>query len=132
MGDDGARQIPINETLSSLFQSLLRHINSDYVFCDKEGNPYKEVKRSFNYALRKAGIEDFRFHDLRHSFASRLVMKGASLKAVQELLGHRDIKMTMRYAHLADDVKKDAVKLLDEDIQDETSHRKEKKGWTNY
>jgi len=63
--------------------------------------------------MRRAGIKEFTFHDLRHTFASKLVMKGASLKAVQELLGHKDIKMTMRYAHLAEDIKKDAVKLLD-------------------
>ena len=122
------RQIPINDTLNSLFQSLPRHIKSDYVFCDKDGKPYQEVKRSFNTALRKAGIEEFRFHDIRHSFASRLVMRGAGLKAVQELLGHKDIKMTLRYSHLSEDFKKDAVKLLDKDIQNETSHRKEKKG----
>jgi integrase len=72
-------------------------------------------------------IEDFRFHDLRHSFASRLVMKKASIKAVQDLLGHKDIKMTMRYTHLADDVKKDAVKLLDGDIHNETISKKKKK-----
>jgi len=121
-----ARQIPINKTLNDLFQSLPRYIKSDYVFCDKEGKPYNEVKRSFNAALKKVCIEDFHFHDLRHTFASRLVMKGASLKAVQELLGHKDIKMTMRYAHLADDFKKDAVNLLDGDLKDESSHRKTK------
>ena len=113
-----ARQIPINKTLKALFQSLPRHIKSDYVFCDKEGRLYKDVKRSFNTALKKAGIGDFRFHDLRHTFASRLIMRRASLKAVQELLGHKDIKMTMRYAHLADDFKKDAVELLDKDSPD--------------
>ena len=95
-------------------QSLPRHITREYVFCDKDGRPYKEVKRSFSYALKEAGIEEFRFQDLRYTFASKLVMRGERLKTVQALLGHKDIKMTMRYAHLAHDVKKDAVNLLDE------------------
>ena len=118
-----SRQIPVNETLNTLFQSLPRHLKSDYIFCNKDGKPF-EVRRSFNTALKKAGIEDFRFHDLRHTFASRLVMKGASLKAVQELLGHKNIKMTMRYAHLSEDFKKEAVRLLDGDTVDYSSSQK--------
>ncbi len=110
---DEARQIPLNDTLRELFPSIPRHIKSDYVFCDKNGSPYKDVRRSFKTAVEKAGIQDFRFHDLRHTFASRLVMKGVSLKTVQELLGHKDIKMTMRYSHLAEDYKVQAVKALD-------------------
>jgi integrase len=89
-----ARQIPINDRL--------------------EGRRFYEVKRSFVSACRRAGIEDFRFHDLRHTFASRLVMKGASLKAVQELLGHADLKMTMRYAHLSHEHLRDSVNLLND------------------
>jgi len=117
-----ARQIPINNTLRSLFNSIPRHIKSEYVFCDSEGKPYKDIKRSFNTTLRKANIEDFRFHDLRHTFASQLVMRGASLKDVQEFLGHKNISMTMRYAHLSQAHKKAAICLLDDNF-DESSQR---------
>lgn len=111
-----ARQIPINDRLAAVFREirLSNQLKSPYVFCDSQGRRFYEVKRSFTSACRRAGIEDFRFHDLRHTFASRLVMRGASLKAVQELLGHADLKMTMRYAHLSHEHLKDSVNLLND------------------
>jgi integrase len=63
-------------------------------------------------SLKKAGIEDFRFHDLRHTFASHFVMRGGSIKDLQEILGHKSLTMTMRYAHLSQEHKKKAVNLL--------------------
>lgn len=76
------------------------------------GKAVQDIRTGFIGACKRAGIENFRFHDLRHTFASQLVMKGANLKEVQELLGHKDIKMTMRYAHLSQESKKKAVNLL--------------------
>jgi integrase len=111
-----ARQIPINDRLAEVFREVRREnqLKSPYVFCAPDGKRFYEVKHSFTSACKRAGIEDFRFHDLRHTFASRLVMKGASLKAVQELLGHADMKMTMRYAHLSQEHLRDSVNLLND------------------
>jgi site-specific recombinase XerD len=63
--------------------------------------------------VKKAGLEDFHWHDMRHDFASHLVMNGVDLNTVRELMGHADLKMTLRYAHLAPSVKMKAVETLD-------------------
>ena len=62
--------------------------------------------------MRKSGIKDFHFHDLRHTFASQLVMSGADLNTVRELLGHKSIQMTLRYSHLSPNHKQRAVDVL--------------------
>ena len=109
-----SRQIQVNDHLSQVFLKLWQqhHLKSPYVFCGRNGQNLGSVKKSFATACAKAGIEGFRFHDLRHTFASHLVMRGVSLKVVQELLGHSDIKLTMRYAHLAPGHLKEAVNSL--------------------
>lgn len=106
------REIPINKVLRETLQSLIRRIDSPYVFIDCYGRRFKDVKRSFASACRQARIKDFRFHDLRHTFASQLLMAGVDLTTVKELLGHKTITMTLRYAHLAPSHKTNAVERL--------------------
>lgn len=76
------------------------------------GKMLNNVKKAWLAVLRDAGIENFRWHDMRHDFASQLVMKGIDLNTVRELMGHSDLKMTLRYAHLAPDNKLRAVEIL--------------------
>lgn len=112
------REIPINQTLKAIFHGLTRRIDIPYVFYDlTSGKHYKNVRKSFATACRKAGIRDFHFHDLRHTFASHLVMAGVDLTTVKELLGHKDIKMTLRYAHLASSHKVRAVEILEKSLE---------------
>ena len=85
---------------------------SDFIFLGPDGRPLRDIKRSFHTALKKAGIKDFRWHDLRHTSASHLLMRGASMKAVQEHLGHTTIAMTQRYSHLSRDFQKEEVNRL--------------------
>lgn len=90
--------------------------NSSYVFYGSDGKPLKNVRTSFFTALKKSGIIDFRFHDLRHTFASHLVMSGVDLNTVRELMGHKSLDMTLRYAHLSPDHKRRAVAILDKQL----------------
>jgi len=106
--------VPINDDLAELLKTNRKrdHLKFEYIFCDKKGSSFNDIKRSFKATLRRAGIQDFRFHDLRHTFASHFVMRGGSLKELQEILGHKSMTMTLRYAHLSQEHKKKAVNLL--------------------
>jgi len=109
------RMIPVNKTLCQELTVLKSNCqNEGYVFCNAVNQqPFKDIKKSFTSALKKCDIKDFRFHDLRHTFASRLVMKGVDLRTVQQLMGHKSIKMTMRYSHLSPGHLQDSVEKLD-------------------
>ena len=82
------------------------------VFLTREGQPYRDISTAFGTAVRRAVITDFTFHDLRHTFASRLVMGGVDLTTVKELMGHKTFAMMLRYAHLAPDFQRDAITRL--------------------
>jgi site-specific recombinase XerD len=101
----------MDETVKTALKGMER--KSDHVFCDGAGEAFVRLQSSFEGALKKCGIEDFRFHDLRHTFASNLVMAGEDLNTVRELLGHKDLTMTLRYAHLSPNHKTRAVNVLD-------------------
>lgn len=106
------RILPINNMLYRTLRLMGQQPGNQYVFSNCDGKPYRDIKVGFKAALRRAGIKDFRFHDLRHTFASRLVMAGVDIRTVQVLLGHKDIKMTMRYSHLSDKNLRKAVDKL--------------------
>ncbi len=104
------RHIPLNAEARAAFQGLLERQIGDGpipispkgpIFVGKGGKRLKGVRHWFLRATRKAGLADFTWHDLRHTFASRLVMADVDIRTVAELLGHKNIQMTMRYAHLA-------------------------------
>ena len=87
-------EIPINNTLRTVLQGLTRRLDVPHVFYDNAtGKAFQEVRKSFASALKKAGIRDFHFHDLRHTFASQLVMAGVDITTVKDLLGHKTLTM---------------------------------------
>jgi len=119
------REIPINQTLRETLQGLTRRLDTPYVFHDPiTGKPYKDIKHSFTSACKKAGINNFHFHDLRHTFASHLVMAGVDITTVKELLGHKTLSMTLRYSHLAPAHKVKAVHILDNTINGKSTIQK--------
>ena len=96
------RHIPLNDEAMAVLQEWHRQRKeSELVFPNSDGGRMDNITTSWENLVRSAKVENFRFHDLRHDFASKLVMAGVDLNTVRELLGHSDIKMTLRYAHLA-------------------------------
>lgn len=113
------RKVPINSTAHASLLGLRQFTKGLKVFTDSAGDPFKSrtVEWQFRRSLDQAGIQDFRFHDLRHTCASWLAMAGVPILTIKEILGHKDIRMTVRYAHLAPDQRVDAVKRLDAFVQ---------------
>ncbi|MCW8934249.1 MAG: tyrosine-type recombinase/integrase [Gammaproteobacteria bacterium] len=100
------RHIPLNKAAYTMLKKWYKQSVNERVF------NIGSIQGVWNKLIESSGISDFRFHDLRHDFASKLVMAGVDLKTVQELLGHADLTMTLRYSHLASSHKADAVEKL--------------------
>ena len=107
------RHIPMNKETFGVLEAWKKQVSkSPYVFPGQGGGRFEDVKSAWLKLLERAQIDGFRWLDMRHDFASRLVMAGVPLNTVRDLLGHADIKMTLRYAHLAPGTKAAAVELI--------------------
>jgi integrase len=104
------REVPLSSNADGVLARRWTPDATGYVFGSRNWNAFRSA---WEAALATAGLEGFRFHDLRHTFASWLVQRGRTLKEVQEALGHQTITMTMRYSHLAPDHLRAAVAVLD-------------------
>ena len=104
------RRVPITGHALIVFRnhSKVRSLDSDHVFVD--------VRRAWLTAVKRAGIEDFRFHDLRHSAASYLAMNGASPGEIAEVLGHKTLQMVKRYAHLSESHTRSVVESMNREV----------------
>jgi integrase len=117
-----AHHIPMNDRVVEILRSLPSRMKSLYVFPSETGetplNANNFINRVWNPAREQANLADLHWHDLRHTFASRLVMAGVDLRTVQELMGHKTITMTLRYTHLSPTHQREAVQRL---IQEPTA-----------
>jgi len=109
------RTVPMNAVVKDAMSEVRKDAGGfEYVFLNpRTGKPLTDIKNAFNAALKEAGIEGLRFHDLRHTAGTRMADANAPITAIAEILGHRDIHTTMRYAHATDEGKRRAVKSLE-------------------
>jgi len=113
------RTIPLNQIALDILmeKSKRRNLKSDLVFLSNMSTKIDRhnLRRAFNIALDKTGIQNFHFHDLRHTFATRLAQRGIDIYKISKLLGHQDIRMTQRYSHHCPDSLRDGVQILEAD-----------------
>jgi len=113
------KTLPLNKMAIDVLnrRPKIKSIKNDLVFLNRNGKKIhaSNLRVAFSTVLRKAGIKKFRWHDLRHTFATRLAQAGVDLYKISKLLGHKDIKMTQRYAHHCPDSLRDGVEALEVD-----------------
>jgi integrase len=108
---DKDRDVPMNQTMRQMLESRPRA--SGYVFpSPRTGGRLIDIKHKFDEARTSANIKDFRFHDLRHTAATRLADAGVNVVVIAEILGHGDIRTTKRYSHAMEESKREAVEKL--------------------
>src|SRR5690606_24218799 len=107
------RVVPLSDEVIQVLEDA-RHDRGPYVFCRPDGAPLtgNQVKNPFRRVAVRIGKPKLRFHDCRHTFASLLAASGVQLQAIQSMLGHAEIQVTTRYAHLAPTANRDAVRQL--------------------
>ena len=98
-------------------RSKVKSIKNDLVFFNRNGKkiPDGNLRLSFHRVMRKVGIKDFRWHDLRHTFATRLAQAGVDIYKISKLVGHKNISTTQRYAHHCSDSLRKTVEVLETD-----------------
>jgi len=107
-----SREIPIVGALEKVLSDAFDNSDNVHCFCNEQSQPYSSIHSLYDNTVKRAGIIDFCFHDLRHTAASYMVMKGLDLTTVKEILGHQTIKMTMRYAHLSPMHKRESMEIF--------------------
>lgn len=118
------RKVPINDTLKELLERRLKDERSDFIFHNSKNQKLTVLTNAFWRAVKDSGLTRiegeeksktvrFRFHDLRHTFGTRLGMAGTDLKTIMEIMGHRTTRVAMRYQHPMPGHKLNAVKTLD-------------------
>jgi site-specific recombinase XerD len=110
-GKGGQRTVYLNSSARTAVEKLLASSEGDLLIPGAEPGQ-RDWRRWFEHCVRAAGIKDFRWHDLRHTFASRLAIAGKPLLTIRDLLGHRNIRMTERYSHLSNEHLQAAVEVL--------------------
>jgi integrase len=117
-----SRFIPMTQDLVAALQAH-KHLKGKLIFSTREGDylDRNKVKHPFWRCIRIAGVEEIGLHDMRHTFASQLAMKGVPLRAIQEMLGHASITTTQRYAHLSPSATADFVRVLEEGTNEFTA-----------
>lgn len=108
-------RVPLSNAAMGVLRRARALSDCEYIFPGKSGEALTEIRKTFTAVCREASISGLRIHDLRHSFASALVSRGASLPIIGGLLGHTQVSTTARYSHLADEAMRRATNLLDVD-----------------
>ena len=118
-----SRIIPMSSVVYEILKkrNKIRRIDTDLIFHTNTGKKIlrQDLTKLFNIAVKKAGIDNFRFHDMRHTFASRLIQAGVDIYSISKLLGHSSIVMTQRYSHLDTSSLKTAIQKLEQVVHEE-------------